>query len=514
MTRSPDQTPNLTSGRLLARNTIWNLLGLLLPLAVGVMAVPVLIRGMGVARVGLLSLAWVVIGYFSLFDLGIGRALTKVVADRLGTHEEKSIPALVWTSLLLMVLLGVLAGLVTWAIGPWLVHRMLKIPEALQAEALHGFYLLATSIPMVTATSGLRGVLEAQQRFRVLSFIRIPMSTFSFAGPLLVLPFSPDLVSVIGVLVAGRLIACVAHLLACFHAMPALRHGFALKLSLVHPLLVLGGWMTVSNIVSPIIVYLDRFLIGALLSVSEVAAYTVPFDMVTRLTIIPGAVSGVLFPAFALSLVKDPDRTALLLSRGVKYLFLAMFPASLAIVVFAPEGLRLWLGSTLAPSSGVVLRWLAVGVFVNCLAQLPFSLIQSAGRPDIAAKVQLLQFLPYLLTVFLLVRAYGIEGAAIAWTARVIVDASLMFFFAYRQLPRRPIFLLKLGTSVAAAFLVFYAATLPGSLMIKSAMLLIVLLAFAVVFWFLGFSPEERTFVLRRHRGVDVKAPPLAGTYP
>jgi O-antigen/teichoic acid export membrane protein len=512
MTSSPDPTPNLTSGRLLARNTIWNLLGLLLPLVVGLVAAPALLRGMGVERVGLLSMAWVIIGYFSLFDLGIGRALTKVVADRLGTREEKSIPPLVWTSLLLMVLLGVVAGLATWAIGPWLVHRMLKIPEALQTEALHGFYLLATSIPMVTATSGLRGILEAQQHFRVLSFIRIPMSTFSFAGPLLMLPFSHDLVSVIGVLVAGRLIACVAHLWACFHAMPALRQGFALRLSLIHPLLVLGSWMTVSNLVSPIIVYLDRFLIGAVLSVSVVAAYTLPFDMVTRLTVIPGAMAGVLFPAFALSLVKDPDRTALLLRRGVKYLFLIIFPVILAIIVFAPEALRLWLGGTLAASSGGVLRWLAAGVFVNSLAQLPFSLVQSAGRPDIAAKVQLLEFLPYLLAVFLLVKARGIEGAAIAWTVRVTIDAALMFFFACRHLPRRPFFLVKLGASVAAAFVVFYAATLPSSMMLKTGVLMVVTLVFAVAFWFLGFTPEERTFVLRRQRVVDAKAPTLTGT--
>jgi hypothetical protein len=31
---------HLTSGRLLARNTIWNLLGLMLPTAVGVVAIP------------------------------------------------------------------------------------------------------------------------------------------------------------------------------------------------------------------------------------------------------------------------------------------------------------------------------------------------------------------------------------------------------------------------------------------------------------------------------------------
>src|SRR5713101_3770903 len=104
---------SLTGGRLLARNTIWNLLGQLLPMAVGVVAIPPLVRGLGIDRFGLLSLVWIVIGYFSLFDLGMGRALTKLVADKLGANEEKSIPPLAWTSLLLMFLVGVLGSLFT-----------------------------------------------------------------------------------------------------------------------------------------------------------------------------------------------------------------------------------------------------------------------------------------------------------------------------------------------------------------------------------------------------------------
>ena len=66
----------LTSGRLLARNTIWNLLGQVLPMVVGVVAIPPLVHSLGVDRFGVLSLAWIIIGYFSLFDLGMGRALT------------------------------------------------------------------------------------------------------------------------------------------------------------------------------------------------------------------------------------------------------------------------------------------------------------------------------------------------------------------------------------------------------------------------------------------------------
>ena len=497
MEQSPNAAPDLTSGRLLARNSLWNMLSLLLPLAVGVVAVPPLIRGMGAARFGLLSLAWIVIGYFSLFDLGIGRALTKLVADKIGAGEEDLIPPVAWTCLLLMLALGICAGLVTLAISPWLVHRVLRIPETLQAEALHGFWLLATSLPLVTLTSGLRGILEAQQQFRILSFIRIPMSIFSFAGPLLVLPFSHGLVPVIAILVAGRLLACIAHVFACLHTMPGLRRDVRLSFTLVVPLLRFGSWITASNLISPVMVYMDRFLIGALVSMSAVAAYTAPFDLVNRLIVVPGAVAGVLFPAFALSLVQDPSRTGVLLGRGVKYLFLSIFPVVLIIVVFAPEGLRLWLGGALTERSSMVLRWLAAGIFANCLAQLPFCLLQSAGLPNLTAKIQLFELPPYLLLLVLLVRGHGIEGAAIAWTVRVIVDAVVLFFFACRLLPRGSEFLWRLSLGIAAALLIFYAGTLPHGLAFRSGFVVTVLLVFGVASWFWAFNLEERTLLLR-----------------
>src|SRR5260370_17915901 len=209
-------TSHLTSGRLLARNTIWNLFGQLFPMGAAVVAIPLLVRRLRVARFGCVCLAWIVVGYFSLFELGIGRALTKLVADKLGANEEHSIPPLAWTSLLLLFLLGTLGGLVAFTISPWLVHRALKVPLELQGETLRGFYLLALSIPIVITTSCVRSILEADQRFRILNFIRIPMSIFSFACPLLMLPFSHSLVPAIRMLVAGRIRALVAHLLACF----------------------------------------------------------------------------------------------------------------------------------------------------------------------------------------------------------------------------------------------------------------------------------------------------------
>jgi O-antigen/teichoic acid export membrane protein len=490
--------PNLTSGHLLARNTMWNLIGQIIPLVVGMVTIPLLVRGLGVDRFGLLSLVWIIIGYFNLFDLGLGRALTKLVADRLGNNDYQSIPSLVWSALFLMLMLSGAGGLIVLVLSPWLVHSALKIPAALQIETLHSFYLLAASLPIVIITSGLRGILEAQQRFRVLTMIRIPTSVFSFAGPLLVLPFSHKLLPVIVVLVLGRFVGCAAHMIACFHFMPSLRHAIVLHRADILPLVQFGGWMTVTNIAGPILVYMDRFLIGALVSVSAIAYYTAPFDAILRLTIIPGAAVGVLFPAFAVSMVQDPGRVTLLLRRGTKYVFLAIFPIILIIVSFAPEFLRLWLGSAFAENGSAVLRWIAAGVFINSLAQLPFVLIQSAGRPDITAKVVCAELPVYLAALWFLTKQFGIEGTAVAWTCRITLDAIIYFFFAHRLLPQSPRYYRKLCMVMLGALAMLVLARVPRDIATKIAFLALALLTFGWASWVWAFAGEERLFLRSR----------------
>ncbi|HEY6252529.1 MAG TPA: flippase [Candidatus Angelobacter sp.] len=489
--------PNLTSGRLLASNTVWNLLGQVLPMAVAVIAIPPLIRALGVPRFGVLSLAWIVIGYFSLFDLGLGRALTKLVADKLGSRQEQSVPGLAWTALFLMLLLGILGSVVMLVLSPWLVYRALKIPVDLQPETLRSFYLLALSLPLVTVTSGLRGILEALQRFRLITLIRLPMSVFSFAGPLLILPFSRSLFWVMSVLILGRLVGCVAHLIACVRVVPTLRH-IRLERTVVAPIFKFGGWMTVSNVINPLLVYADRFVIGALVSVSVIAYYTVPFDMVIRLTVVPGAVAGVLFPAFAMSILDDPARTRLLLLRSVKYIFLAIFPITLITVTLAPEGLRFWLGSSFADNSTSVLRWLAAGVLANSLAHAPFALVQSAGRPDLTAKLHLIELPLYLTAVWVLTKKMGIEGTAIACTARLVLDTVLICVFLDRMLPASGKLMTKIGAALSAGLLLLSVGTLPMGLTTKILFVGLGMSSFVLVGWFLVLSPAERLFLRRQ----------------
>src|SRR5690349_14991190 len=116
-----DHGSPLLSGRLLASSAIWSLAAQALPAVVGVITIPFIVRGLGVDRFGILTLAWMVIGYFSLFDLGLGRAVTKVAAEVLASEGRIGVDSLVWTAWYLMFALGIGGALLLSILAPWLV---------------------------------------------------------------------------------------------------------------------------------------------------------------------------------------------------------------------------------------------------------------------------------------------------------------------------------------------------------------------------------------------------------
>jgi O-antigen/teichoic acid export membrane protein len=442
-----------------------------------------------------LTIVWVVVGYFSLFDFGLGAALTRMVAERIDNEKRHEIPSLFWISLALMFLLGLLGSAIMFLICPWLVHHALKIPPELQAESLSGFYVLGAVLPIIVTTTGLRGALEAQQRFGLVNAVRIPMGAFIFAGPVMVLPFSKSLAAIVPVLAAGRVMALVLYLGCCLKTIPALRKRVTWDLRHLGYALRFGGWMTISNVISPVLVYMDRLMIASLVSVAAVAYYATPFEVVSRFLTIPSAVAGVLFPAFTVSFVQDPGRMALLLARGQKYIYLIIFPSMLVIVTLASDGLRFWLGNAFAQNSASILQWLAVGVFVNCLAQVPWVLIQGAGRPDLTAKFHCTELIIYIPVLWFMVRHYGVQGAAVAWTCRVLLDTSLLIWTANRFLKPDQRFTGQIVAAVAAALAILFLATLPITLLQKTLFLVVVFSLLFVAVWRYLLAPDERRLV-------------------
>lgn len=418
------------SGGLVARNTGWNLAGQLVPLGFAVVALPAVVRGLGVERFGVLAVAWMVLGYVS--ELGFGRAATKFVAAFLVRGEVEGAGAAGWTAVVFQAVLGVVAGVVLAVAAPVLAGTVLRVPAGLVGEAQASLWLIAAGLPLILVAAALRGVLEAAQRFDLVNGVRIPASSANYVLPLVGVVAGWGLPGIVALLVAGRVAVLVAYWVLAARVVPGLGAGPRLLPAggLRRELLGFGGWVMVSTVVSPVLVYLDRFLLGVLVGMAAVAYYTAPYELVVRLLVVPGSVAAALFPAVsALAAGGGGGGAALevLVRRCVKYVLVLVGVPVLVLVVAGGELLEVWLGAEFARESGLALRILAVGVLVNGLALVPFTLLQGLGRADLTGRFHLLELPVQLVLAWVLIRAWGVPGAALAWSLRVTLDAVLLF---------------------------------------------------------------------------------------
>ncbi|MFY9314147.1 MAG: flippase [Burkholderiales bacterium] len=415
-----------------AHGALLNLAGHAAPLVAAVAAVPALIGAIGQERFGFLALAWALVGYFSFFDLGLGRALSRMVAESAGAPRGERLAALSGSTLTLTLALGVAAGAALIAAADWLCTRVLSLPAPLAREAVPAMQLLGACLPFVTLTAALRGLLEGDREFGWVNAIRIPVGVLTFAAPLAVAYASPRLDALCGALLVLRVVTLAAHWAACARLLPSLAGLRMPTRAAADEVLGYGAWVTTSNIAGSLMVYVDRFVIGAQISMAAVAYYTAPYEVLTRLWVLPAALAGALFPAFAAA---GPGELRSLYRKGILSLLGTAVPLALLVGLFAPQWLELWLGGDYAAKSSAAALWLGLGVAINCLAQVPFTLLQARGRADLPGKLHLAELLPYLVLLFALIATHGIEGAAIAWCARCVVDAIMLFVLAARHLP-------------------------------------------------------------------------------
>ncbi len=417
----------------LRRNTLWNIAGAGAPLIVAAAVVPYLVRSAGIEAFGILTMIWALIGYFGLFDLGLGRALTQQVARELATSEGGPLQGLIKTGLLMASAAGVAGGLALAMLAEPLSSHWLRISAPLQPDAHRALLVAAIGVPLATATGALRGVLEAYEDFKEVNMLRMWLGVANFALPTLaVIWLGPSLTWMVASLMAARLVVCIAHwvlvrrrLGSAFGRAPLARQG-------MRRLLAFGAWLTVSNVVSPLMVSADRFVISAVLGAAVVAFYTVPSEVIARALILPGALTSALFPRMASMLTSDRVGARKLYWRCIGWVSGSLLLLCPVLMLGAHAGLTLWLGTEFADRSSTVLRILALGLLLNGIASVPYAVVQAAGHARTTAQFHLAEALLYGPVLLFGLHEFGLAGAAVAWTLRVGIDMLLLFVAAER----------------------------------------------------------------------------------
>lgn len=485
------------SGRLLARNVFLNFGGQIIGAVTALATIPYVIAGLGADRFGVLSLAWVVLGYFTLIDLGIGRATVKFVAEAIGGERMETIPTIVWTSVKIVLALG-LFGSVLLALFTTTIVGLLKIPEGLIEETKTIFYLFSFSLIIMLMSATLSGVLEAYQRFDLVNYLRVPSNVLTFLIPSASVFFGFGLVTIVLALLLKNLVVMTGYLFVVKKIIPATAAEASSSFSFVRPLLVYGWWIALHNASVGVLLYLERFLVGVFQPVSAVTYYSAPYELITRATIVSSSMMPVLFPAFSSFGSYAGTEMQLLFIRASRYLALVMGLIILITTVFADEIITFWLGSNFQESIPV-LRILGLGVLLSSFAWLAGTALQARGDARSVTLIHVFQVPLYVVMTWILINSMGLQGAALAWTLRMILSLALLLIACWKAGIIGNRFFTDRLTGVSVIVLLgmllagqFVKELLPQSDFVLGLFFVAFILGSATSLWFLGLEGDER----------------------
>jgi O-antigen/teichoic acid export membrane protein len=459
---SPQQLPlpaaanraNLSTGSLLVKGTVFSMLGQGLPLVVAVVCLPIVVKGFGAERFGVLALSWAVLSSVGAFDLGLGRASARYIAAALSRGATEEVPRIFGTGLLAQGCIGIIGGSVVAAATPLLVVRLFALPPNLQSDGYTIVRLIALAVPLVLLSNSMRSALYAAQRFDLVNAVGVPASSSMYLLSAVGVLTGWTLPTTVAVLVASKAVALAALWHLTRRYCPGL-YGRRLSTDwkMLRVLLRFGSWLTLSSLLSPLLSRAERLLIPALLSVAALTPYTVAYEALSRVTILPVSMALALFPAFSGFDAREGGALRGLVVRPARYLAVVMTPLLTFGALFARELLTVWMGPDFALQATAPLQLLAAAFYFGAFSSILRAAIQGLGRPDLKAKLDMGNAALFLVVLLALTPRFGLRGAAAARLIMTCTELGMLVVLAPLAAPRalRPTYLLdSLRLDVAA----------------------------------------------------------------
>jgi O-antigen/teichoic acid export membrane protein len=404
---------------LLVKNTVINALAFVIPGLIFIPAAAFLSRTLGVEQFGLLLLMYSIMGYSGIFDAGMTRAVIRKIAQSKSIINEQCVMG---TSIVAVLLLSIIPTALLFIFAKNIV-QWLSVSEEHVNVGIQSIQLLSLIVPFYLFSAVAFAYLEGKEQFLKLSIFRATTGSVLAGAPALMVYYDGTLTDAVIGMFAARILTTIVAFVSLNQALRIKDLKFSRKMLI--DLVSFGGWISLSNIISPLMAYMDRFFLSNVSGVGKAAFYIAPSELIEKLTVIPVSLSRVLFPFFSRIGSHKHHEEKVLIGLGF-FLIIILLP----IYYFSGHILDLWLGPPYGAESSSVLRILLCGFFFNALALIPFSAIQAKGLAKTTALLHLAEFVPYSLLLFYLIHEMGLIGAAFAWSIRVTIDFACLLYIS------------------------------------------------------------------------------------
>jgi O-antigen/teichoic acid export membrane protein len=405
-----------TRSHRLVSNAIFTVVPQLWFLVLAVFSTPYILRNLGADAYGILSLVTVLSGYLAFLDLGLNLAIIKFISAHHAKGEFDEITRVTQTAAFVFLSMTILSGSIIAFLSESLVG-LVNIPEGLRSDAVVAFRLGALGFGINLVMGVYSAIPRSLQRFDLLSKVSFFVGTSQIIVTVLLLATGLGLRSIVawGCLLSA--FSLVIYVVLAKKLLPGVRLRPRFDAGKFRELFAFSGYVMASNGVSVAAAHSEKLILGGLAPISQVTYYSIPFNLVSRVTtLIPSNMNAVLFPALASMSATEPlVSIQKVYLRAFRLIFVCVTPVSILLVAFGDELLRLWIGDEMAINGGPVLAILSVAILINAPAWVSVSVGQSMGRPGIMVASSLAHLAVLIVSGIVLIPRYGAMGAALAW---------------------------------------------------------------------------------------------------
>ena len=449
--------------RLIARNTVFNLIGRFVYLVGWTLVTPFMLHRLGAERFGVWSLLTVISGLYITFDFGLSSALTKFVAEFHAARDRASLRTTLTLGAALyggLALVGVIAIVTA---RPWLLD-FFHVAPALRDEARSALAVAAIAYGFLNASALLSSVLSGLHRIDLANRIAIVTTLLQLAGVCVVLARGGGVTAIMLVTGGALALSTVLAALTIRRLDPEIGFGWTGIAPLWGRMRGFGVALQIINLGVLAQFQLDKLLFGRFLSLAAVTSYELGYRVAFAVWSLPALMLPALLPAIShLDASGDRERVRRLYRRASRYVFAAAFPLAAALVALGQPLYAAWLGPG---HDDAALAAAALGGFlgVNALTGVGSAVARGVGRPDLEARYHLLAMALHVPLSLVLIPRFGFAGGLMSLVVSGIAG-SLYFLLAFHRFMAEPVgrFVLEVVArpavvAVAAGLLGFAAA--------------------------------------------------------
>ncbi|TCS28547.1 O-antigen/teichoic acid export membrane protein [Acetobacter aceti NBRC 14818] len=435
-----------------AVNFIYNAMGSLVPIIISLATVPLYIKLLGLSRYGVVTLSWVLLGYFGFLDFGMSRASANAMA-RLPEDDSRNRSKVFMTTLYSNMIMGTVGGLVMYFLGGFILLHVVKIEPDLIHETQQAYPWMAAMLPFGMLGGVLIGALESRERFLAANALGTVGNIISQILPLVCAwLITPALTIVIPAILLSRVVFIVSGFVLVAQKEKGLRiQDFSTEW--LRKLFGYGSWVSISAFLNPILDSLNQIVIGAMLNAAAVAKYSVPMTLAIRSQVAATALARTLFPRLSRATHEEAVDTT---QKSVGTLAYGFAVVCGPAILFSSTFLHFWIGEKFAVESGAVAEILLFGAWTNGVAFIPYNFLQAQGRPHVTAVVGMIEILPFLFVLWVFIHFFGLPGAAVAWTLRVTINAFVLLSLSHcvtrKMFHLIPVIVMMSGSLLLALF--------------------------------------------------------------